>query len=194
MSDYNEDFEEDTIPMSVKSELFRLSTLLNLDETEVQSERDCVNMIRDSIRKIERMQSENGNVDTRSSGKKSTGDDGTTRQEKKIVAKAKSIEDDLRISLKTFDDVGTLKAKIKQLQSQHRKEREQRGVFEKFIESQNKKIMILITHVDKLMKALKRESGKTIKALEDNRQIEKQTFTLTQKIEKQAKVISVQNR
>ena len=47
---------------------------------------------------------------------------------------------------------------------------------------------------DKLMKALKRESGKTIKALEDNRQIEKQTFTLTQKIEKQAKVISVQNR
>lgn len=194
MSDYNEDFEEDNIPMSVKSELFRLSTLLNLDETEVQSERDCVNLIRDSIRKIERMQIENGNVDTRSSGKKSTGDDGTNRQEKKIVAKAKSIEDDLRISLKTFDDVGTLKAKIKQLQSQHRKEREQRGVFEKFIESQNKKIMILITHVDKLMKALKRESGKTIKALEDNRQIEKQTFTLTQKIEKQAKVISVQNR
>jgi hypothetical protein len=100
----------------------------------------------------------------------------------------------LRVSLKTFDDAATLKSKISQVQAQLRKEREQRTVFEKFIESQNKKIMILISHVDKLMKALKRESGKTIKALEGNRLLEKEVYALNQKIEKQAKVIAVQNR
>jgi hypothetical protein len=184
--------EEDNIPMSVKSELYRLSSLLDLDENEVQSERDCVQLLGRAIRSIERIKSEGKH----SSGKntESGSGQGASRQENKIAAKAKSLEDDLRISLKTFDDVTSLKAKITQLQGQVRKEKEQRIVFEKFIESQNKKIMILISHVDKLMKALKRESGKTIKALESNRIQEKEMYGLNQKVEKQSKVIAIQNR
>jgi hypothetical protein len=191
-----EDVEEDVIPMSVKSELFRLSSVLNLDESEVQSERDCLRLIASAIRSIERSKSE-GKGDSKKAlhRREPVGDvEEGTRQEKKLAAKAKLLEDDLRVSLKTFDDAATLKSKISQVQAQLRKEREQRTVFEKFIESQNKKIMILITHVDKLMKALKRESGKTIKALEGNRLLEKEVYALNQKIEKQAKVIAVQNR
>jgi hypothetical protein len=182
--------EEDNIPMSIKSELYRLSSLLDLDENDVQSERDCVQLLARAIRSIERIKSEG----KQNSGRNADSATGASRQENKIAAKAKSLEDDLRISLKTFDDVTSLKAKITQLQGQVRKEKEQRIVFEKFIESQNKKIMILISHVDKLMKALKRESGKTIKALESNRIQEKEMFGLNQKVEKQAKVIAIQNR
>jgi hypothetical protein len=191
-----EDVEEDVIPMSVKSELFRLSSVLNLDESEVQSERDCLRLIASAIRSIERTKSE-GKGDSKKAlhRREPDGDvEEGTRQEKKLAAKAKLLEDDLRVSLKTFDDAASLKSKISQVQAQLRKEREQRTVFEKFIESQNKKIMILISHVDKLMKALKRESGKTIKALEGNRLLEKEVYALNQKIEKQAKVIAVQNR
>jgi hypothetical protein len=195
MADY-EDMEEDVIPMSVKSELFRLSSVLNLDESEVQSERDCLRLIASAIRSIERSKSEGKGESKKTLHRREPDGDVEegTRQEKKLAAKAKLLEDDLRVSLKTFDDAATLKLKISQVQAQLRKEREQRAVFEKFIESQNKKIMILISHVDKLMKALKRESGKTIKALESNRLLEKEVYALNQKIEKQAKVIAVQNR
>jgi hypothetical protein len=191
-----EDVEEDVIPMSVKSELFRLSSILNLDESEVQSERDCLRLIASAIRSIERSKSEGKGDSKKTLHRREPEADVEegTRQEKKLAAKAKLLEDDLRVSLKTFDDAATLKSKISQVQAQLRKEREQRTVFEKFIESQNKKIMILISHVDKLMKALKRESGKTIKALEGNRLLEKEVYALNQKIEKQAKVIAVQNR
>lgn len=187
--------EEDAIPMSVKSELYRLSSLLNLEESEVQTERDCLHLIASAIRSIERIKSEKRFDQGKSSTSRgdTIGEEGT-RQEKKLAAKAKTLEDDLRVSLKTFDDAATLKSKVLQAQGQLRKEREQRHVFEKFIESQNKKIMILITHVDKLMKALKRESGKTIKSLESNRLLEKEVFALNQKIEKQSKIIAVQNR
>jgi len=186
------DDEKDNIPMTIKSELYRLSSVLNMDDSEVQSESDCVYLIDTAIRSIERLKSEKYAESRKGSDK--CGTEGGSRQEKKIATKAKNLEDDIRISLKTFDDASTLKAKISQLQGQVRKEREQRSVFEKFIESQNKKIMILITHVDKLMKALKRESSKTIKSLEANRQLEKDNFACNQKLEKQAKVIAVQNR
>lgn len=194
MADYEyAETEEDIIPMSIKSELYRLSSALNLDECEVDTERECINLIATAIRSIERIKSER-TVNTGKGRDRETVTEEGTSQEKKLAAKAKILEDDLRVSLKTFDDAATLKSKITQLQSQLRKEREQRTVFEKFIESQNKKIMILISHVDKLMKALKRESGKTIKALESNRQLEKELVGLHQKVEKQSKVIAVQNR
>lgn len=191
MSEYEEDSFH--LPESIKSELLRLVSVLGIDSEDVESESDCLALIDRSIRSVERLQSER--IGTQSSSKGSSYDrEGSTKQEKKIAEKAKTLEDDLRISLKTFDDASVLKNKVSQLMSQVKKERNQRAVLEKFIETQNKKIVILVTHVDKLMKALKRESGKTIKALELNRQQEKDAFGLSTKIEKQTKVIAVQNR
>lgn len=184
--------EDYSVPMTIRSELFRLASSLGIDLEDVRSEDECVQLIDRSIRSIERLKSE------KKSAAKATKDENTadigTAQEKKLAAKAKHLEDDLRISLKTFDDPSSLKAKITHLHGQVKKEKEQRAVLEKFIETQNKKIVILVTHVDKLMKALKRESGKTIKALELNRQLEKDNYNLNQKMEKQTKVIAVQNR
>lgn len=191
MSDYED--SSFNMPESIKSELLRLVSVLGLDDVDVESESDCLALIDRSIRSVERLQSEHKS--TRLSHKEEGyGSEGGTKREKKIAEKAKNLEDDLRISLKTFDDASVLKNKVSQLMSQVKKERGQRAVLEKFIETQNKKIVILVTHVDKLMKALKRESGKTIKALEQNRQQEKDAFGLSVKIEKQTKVIAVQNR
>lgn len=191
MSEYED--ENFNLPGSIKSELLRLVSVVGIDSMDIESESDCLYLIDHSIRAIERMQNER--KEARSSSKADTVvRESGTKQEKKIADKAKSLEDDLRMSLKTFDDVGLLKAKVTQLMGQVKKERGQRAVLEKFIETQNKKIVILVTHVDKLMKALKRESGKTIKALELNRQQEKDTYALNTKIEKQTKVIAVQNR
>lgn len=191
MSEYEE--ETCNLPESIKSELLRLVSVVGIDSMDIESESDCLYLIDHSIRAIERLQNER--KEARSSAKVDNfAREGGTKQEKKIADKAKNLEDDLRMSLKTFDDVSVLKAKVTQLMGQVKKERSQRAVLEKFIETQNKKIVILVTHVDKLMKALKRESSKTIKALELNRQQEKDTYALTTKIEKQTKVIAVQNR
>ena len=194
VSEYeDEEIPEVSIPMSIKSELFRLASALGLDNDEMSSEGDCLDVIDRSVRSIERLKSER-KMATSSSGTDVLKVESDTKQEKKLAAKAKTLEDDLRISLKSFDDVGSLKSKVSHLAGQIRKEREQRTVLEKFIETQNKKIMLLITHVDKLMKALKRESGKTIRSLEVNRLLERDAFALNTKIEKQTKVIAVQNR
>lgn len=191
MSEYED--ESFNLSGSIKSELLRLVSVVGIDSMDIESESDCLYLIDHSIRAIERLQNER--KEARSSSKADTVvRESGTKQEKKIADKAKSLEDDLRMSLKTFDDVGLLKAKVSQVMGQVKKERGQRAVLEKFIETQNKKIVILVTHVDKLMKALKRESGKTIKALELNRQQEKDTYALNTKIEKQTKVIAVQNR
>ena len=191
MSDYEDDAF--ALPSSIKSELLRLVSVVGIDSMDIDTESDCLYLIDHSIRAIERMKSEN-KVSNTAFKSENNGQEKITKQETKLAAKAKGLEDDLRMSLKTFDDVSVLKAKITQLMGQVKKERHQRSVLEKFIETQNKKIVILVTHVDKLMKALKRESGKTIKALETNRLQEKESFTLTSKIEKQTKVIAVQNR
>lgn len=191
MSDYEDG--SFNMPESIKSELLRLVSVLGVYDVDVETESDCLTLIDRSIRSVERLQSEHKG--SHSSHKNESYDqEGGTKREKKIAEKAKNLEDDLRISLKTFDDASVLKNKVSQLMSQVKKERNQRAVLEKFIETQNKKIIILVTHVDKLMKALKRESGKTIKALEQNRQQEKDAFGLGVKIEKQTKVIAVQNR
>lgn len=188
------DDEEYKVPMTIRSELFRLASALGIDGEDVRSEEECVQLIDRSIRSVERLKSEKKSAKAAKTSTDENSPDNGTAQEKKLAAKAKHLEDDLRISLKTFEDPSSLKAKITHLHGQVKKEKEQRAVLEKFIETQNKKIVILVTHVDKLMKALKRESGKTIKSLELNRQLEKENFNLSQKIEKQTKVIAIQNR
>jgi hypothetical protein len=186
-------YEQFTLPISIKSELFRLATTLGLDTNDIDTEEDCLNMLNDSIRAVDRIKNDS-KVLSHSTSNFHRPDPADTQHDKKLAAKAKGLEDDLRISLKTFDDAASLKSKISHLNGQVRKEKEQRAALEKFIESQNKKIMLLIAHVDKLMKALKRESGKVIRSLEANRQLEKDMFGCNNKIEKQAKVIAVQNR
>ena len=110
------------------------------------------------------------------------------------AAKASKLEDELRISLKSIEDLDMLRKRNSKLSDKVRKEKLHREALETFVEAQNKKIGILVDHVEKLMKALKIESSKSMKASDTNRKITKEKNSLLQKIEKQDKVIATQNR
>jgi hypothetical protein len=108
--------------------------------------------------------------------------------------KAKTLEDELRLSLQSMDNLQMLKNKNANLFKKLNSEKQQRSVLEKFVESQNKKIKLLILHIEKLMKTLKIESNKTMRSLETNRQLKLEEANLQMKIEKQVKIIAAQNK
>lgn len=116
------------------------------------------------------------------------------RVENEMLVKAKTLEDELRLSLQSMDNLQMLKNKNSILFKKLNSEKQQRSVLEKFVESQNKKIKLLILHIEKLMKTLKIESNKTMRSLETNRQLKLEEANLQMKIEKQVKIIAAQNK
>jgi len=116
------------------------------------------------------------------------------RVENEVLVKAKTLEDELRLSLQSMDNLQMLKNKNANLFKKLNSEKQQRSVLEKFVESQNKKIKLLILHIEKLMKTLKIESNKTMRSLETNRQLKLEEANLQMKIEKQVKIIAAQNK
>jgi len=186
--------EEFVLPIAIKSELSRLASVLQLDDQDMDSEQEVAEAIAQSIRVVQRIQYEGMQAAKQSEYDPDEDDAAMAKRELKIKNKAKSLEDDLRISLKSIDDAHSLKAKIAKLTDKIRKEKSQRDVLEKFIESQNKKIKILISHIEKLMKTLNIETTKTMKAREDNRERQKQEAVLHKRIERQDRLLATQNR
>lgn len=178
------------IPMTIRTELFRLSSILDVDcyyDINDISEEDYNDLFDVVIRSVERLKYESQNQ-TAEKPKDSSAVD------KKLMKKAKTLEDELRLSLNIVEDVGALKVKNIKLMSNLKKEKEQRSVMEDFIASQNKKIKILVEHIEKLMKALKIESAAKVRGLDDNRALHKEQVILTTKLEKQDRVMATQLR
>jgi len=184
----------DVLPMSIKSELLRLTSALQLESQEMESEADCLDVIAASIRAVERMKFEAKEKTSYSEHDTDQERASTAQQEKNIREKARNLEDDLRISVKSLEDTGGMKHKIKSLQEKLRKEKVRREKFVAVEEGQNKKFTVLISHMERVMKALKIESAKTVKALEVNRRMQKEAGVVQGRVEKQERVIAVQNR
>ncbi|KAJ1408907.1 hypothetical protein B484DRAFT_403390 [Ochromonadaceae sp. CCMP2298] len=177
-----------------QSELLRLTSALQLESQEMESEADCLDVIAASIRAVERMKFEAKEKTSYSEHDTDQERASTAQQEKNIREKARNLEDDLRISVKSLEDTGGMKHKIKSLQEKLRKEKVRREKFVAVEEGQNKKFTVLISHMERVMKALKIESAKTVKALEVNRRMQKEAGVVQGRVEKQERVIAVQNR
>jgi hypothetical protein len=178
--------------MTVRSELFRLSSVLDLDcyyDINDMSEEDCVELLGGAMRSIERLKYENQHQTSQEKPKNDN-----TSSDKKLMKKAKTLEEELKLSLNIVEDVGALKAKNLKLMTNLKKEKEQRSVMEDFIASQNKKIKILVEHIEKLMKALKIESAAKVRGLDDNRVMQKEQVVLKTRLEKQDRVMATQLR
>jgi hypothetical protein len=119
---------------------------------------------------------------------------GMSKEELKFLQSTKMLEDDLRQTLAQTDEKLTRDEKLHKLYVKFNKEKEQRYVLETFIESQNKKITVLVQHIEKLMKNIKIESSKRIKALEDNRNVQKEEFKWQEKLNKMQRFNNAQSR
>lgn len=179
------------LPMFLKTELFRLASAAGLESFSLETEEDCMDFIDSTVRKIERLKYDNEEVNKTSTKSNNAF---ASKEEKKITAKAQTLESDLRMSLKTVEDVATLKKKNSKLCEKLRNANTHRSALESFVDAQNKKIQILVEHVEKLMKAVKIESSKSTKSIEAHRQVIKEKGTLSKKIEKLERVINTQNR
>ena len=178
------------VTMSMKTELCRLASALNVDcdNPYELSEYSFFDILESSVRAVERLK-----YDLETNAPKAEKVVKPLIQ-KKILNKAKTLEDELRLSLNIVEDVGALKEKNLKLMNNIKKEKEQRSILEDFIASQNKKIKLLIEHIEKLMKALKIESANKIKSCDENRALLKKQRELEEKIEKQERIMATQLR
>lgn len=117
-----------------------------------------------------------------------------SKKEKAILTQSKNLEEEFKISLNSMEDMAYLREKNGTLMKNNKKEKQQRIILEQFIESQNKKIQILVEHIEKLMKAIKVESQKRAKGLESNRLMQKQQQTLKERLDRQMVAINTQQR
>eukprot|EP01039_Chlorochromonas_danica_P001451 gene1451-1577_t len=117
-----------------------------------------------------------------------------TKQERAIIEKSKHFEAEILQTLQQVDKKDDWYLKYKRLAGKLQKEKSQHSVLEDFIQSQNKKITVLVDHVEKLMKALKIESAKRLKIIEESRKNEKEDGALQAKIDRQQRIIATQQR
>jgi len=74
------------------------------------------------------------------------------------------------------------------LLTKYYREKKQNKIYEEFISTQNKKIDLLVEHIEKLMKSLKIESNKKLKILEELNVKRKEESGLQEKIAKQQRM------
>lgn len=206
--------EECRLSSRVKSALYSIASQLNVDEyNNLDTEDQCLNLLNKTDTALQLMKYDMKTSkfnNTNNTNNTNYDDDGFEidldnmnisnnkyhhqRVENDVLVKAKTLEDELRLSLQSMDNLQMLKNKNSNLFKKLNSEKQQRLVLEKFVESQNKKIKLLILHIEKLMKTLKIESNKTMRSLETNRQLKLEEANLQMKIEKQVKIIAAQNK
>jgi hypothetical protein len=210
MSNANVYNEECRLSSRMKSSLYSISSQLNVDEYNNLDTEDqfliLLNKIDTALQLMKYDMKTSKFNNTNNINITSYDDDGFEidvdnmnnkyhhRVENEVLVKAKTLEDELRLSLQSMDNLQMLKNKNANLFKKLNSEKQQRSVLEKFVESQNKKIKLLILHIEKLMKTLKIESNKTMRSLETNRQLKLEEANLQMKIEKQVKIIAAQNK
>lgn len=117
-----------------------------------------------------------------------------SKQDLQLLSKSKQFEDELLSSLQQVDKRDEWYHKYKRLAAKMQKEKSHQAVLEDFAQSQNKKITVLVDHIEKLMKALKIENTKRLKMADESRRLQKEGDGLRAKLEKQLRIIATQNR
>ena len=108
--------------------------------------------------------------------------------------RVKLLEAELRVALKTKEDVRALKVKLSQMIEKLRNEKDIRLRIEEDLVLAKKKILMLSDHMEKLMSHLKLEATSKLKTTEQLRLLEKASFRFKEKIEILTKKSSAKDR
>lgn len=115
-------------------------------------------------------------------------------KERKLLKQTAAFEQQVNVEIEKADEGMGYAEKLNRLNQKFQKEKDQRKVLESFIHAQNKKIKVLINHVEKLMKAIKIESNKRIHLVEENRRMSNEQGMILSKTDKQQKINTLQHR
>jgi hypothetical protein len=115
-------------------------------------------------------------------------------KEQKLVKQTQAFGQEVNQDIKKADEGLGYAEKINRLHQKFQKEKDQRKVLETFIQAQNKKIKVLVDHVEKLMKAIKIESNKRIQIVEQSRQMANEQNLIQLRTEKQERINTLQHR
>jgi hypothetical protein len=208
------------LPSIVINEFQRLATALNLDYTDTEEllglsgvgEQDISSsnlsyFMNEIIRKVDRLQHQqtfqteyDDDYDEKESKKKKKKAE-INKKEQVLLKKASKLDEDIHFYITTMkeqnpQDQSRAEGKFSQqkLMKNYFKEKEQKKLLQEFVESQNKKIKVLVGHVEKLMKALKTATNKKLKLSEEYHLLQKEGEVLKQKIDKQNLIQAVQTR
>lgn len=167
----------------LKTELITLANIIDIDIKDFKSEDDINELLQNCIKYINKL-------------KISVNEENVKKEPKvkQIISKAKQLGDELNQALYTIEDAATLKKKNKKLSENINREKEKRDVLEKYITSQNKKIELLVEHIEKLVTFLRVENTLRTKAFEANRSILKENKRISDEMEIKIKAIRTQRR
>lgn len=115
-------------------------------------------------------------------------------KEQKLLKQTAAFEHEVHGEIEKADEGLGYAEKINRLHQKFQKEKDQRKVLESYTQAQNKKIKVLVDHVEKLMKAVKIESNKRIHLIDENRRLGQEQSTVQLKADKQQRINTVQHR
>lgn len=216
---YGEPESEIRMPIALLSEFQRLASAVHIDYTDVQDllgltstgEQDITTsnlayFVSEIIRKIDRLQHQpttnyDYEYDEKEALKKKKKAE-IDKAENKLLKKANKLDEEIQFQItvmkeqnpepKTTNKVEKLSQK--KLAKNYFKEKQQKQLLQDFIEAQNKKIKVLVEHIEKLMKTLKISTNKNIKLTEEFQLLKKEETKLKEKLDKQVLIINAQNR
>lgn len=181
-------------PMSaaLRDQLLNLAEVCGVDYEyeDLDSEDFCVEFLSRCVNHLAK--SSKKSTKKKKKGGKKEGDDRCS--DDPISKKARELQNDLTMNASTLDNANVMRSKNIHLMNQIKKLQEQRTIMETFIGAQNKKMDVLIDHVEKLMKYIKTETGLRKKAYEAERDMKKVNGFLREKIEKQQQRIATEKR
>lgn len=189
------------IPLFLQSELERLASALNLDFNigDESGEAEYLYLLDRIITKVEdgqEKQEKIGRGDLKRAPKTEPSRESQTfsREEQKLLRKTMTFESDISRSIAKADEGLGYQEKINRINMKFQKEKEQKKVLETYIKAQDKKLKVLIEHVEKLMKMIKIESSKRLRCSEENLRLQKEGAATQQRIDKQARINGAQHK
>lgn len=189
------------IPLFLQTELERLATACGVDfnisddsgESEYLYFMDkLVTSVEVSHQQIETLQMKIEQRDA--SPDKNKYSTKLSAKEQKLMKQTQAFGQEINEDIEKADEGSGYAEKMNRFKQKFQKEKDERKVLETFIQAQNKKIKVLVDHVEKLMKAIKIESNKRIQLVEEIRRKTTEQTAIVLRAEKQERINTLQHR
>lgn len=188
------------IPIFLQTELERLANAIGVDFNigDDSGESEYLYFMDQLVTKTEsfhdHIESLQERLNQRTNSDKSKYSSSLSTKEQKLVKQTQAFGQEVNQDIEKADEGLGYAEKINRLHQKFRKEKDQRKVLETFIQAQNKKIKVLVDHVEKLMKAIKIESNKRIQIVEETRRMSNEQSLIQLKTEKMERINTLQHR
>lgn len=184
------------VPLFIQSELERLATVLDVtcNIGDYSGEAEYLYLLDTLHNKVEKLQEDLSTSREATRAHSKTQSAKLNKEESHFLKQSIALEQEVKQSLQQADDGLNKDSKLDRIMKKYHKEKDQRRVLETFIEVQNKKIKVLVEHVEKLVKNIKIESNKRLQQFEQQREVQVEFNKTKERIEKQSKIIAAQSR